>query len=184
MSERIEPLFASLESHRPVDHRERRYRDEMRELLRAGGNPFSRRSYRPGHFTSGAFVLSPDRAALLMIHHARLSRWLQPGGHVEPGDEDLFAAALREVAEESAIEAPATETGFPGIFDLDIHAIPAGRDEPAHHHFDVRFLLRSPVWTISAGDGVNEIRWVPLNEAGRLNREPAMVRVLAKLRTG
>lgn len=93
-----------------------------------------------GHLTGSALVVDPVREATLLIHHAKLGRWLQPGGHVD-GNGDLAAAALREAEEEVGIEG--LRVHEPAI-DLDIHSIPERGDEPAHLHLDVRFLVIAP----------------------------------------
>src|SRR4051812_12468557 len=94
--------------------------ERMRHLAAQPGDVFSRSHFVPGHFTASAFILSPDRKALLLIHHLKLDRWLQPGGHVEADDVDVLAAARREVEKEVGL--PADLPLFrPGLFDLDIH---------------------------------------------------------------
>jgi 8-oxo-dGTP pyrophosphatase MutT (NUDIX family) len=93
-----------------------------------------------GHITGSALVVDPSRAATLLIHHVKLDRWLQPGGHVD-GSGDLATAARREAEEEIGIMG--LEVCEPAI-DLDIHAIPERGDEPAHLHLDVRFLVLAP----------------------------------------
>ncbi|ALO93835.1 NUDIX hydrolase [Streptomyces hygroscopicus subsp. limoneus] len=71
----------------------------------------SRKEFR-GHVTAGTVLADPaDR--VLHIHHLALGRWLLPGGHLEPGDTSLPAAALRELTE---------ETGIPGSA-----VVPVGR---------------------------------------------------------
>ena len=72
---------------------------EMLQLLETAAHPLSRSEYDPGHFTVGAIVVSPDRAALLLVLHRQLGQWLEPGGHIDPGDFDLLTAAAREVGE-------------------------------------------------------------------------------------
>jgi hypothetical protein len=118
--------------YRPSDPRERAFQERMLELLTLPA-PTSRQQFVPGHLTASAFVLSPERDAVLLILHKKLQLWLQPGGHIEADDVSLLAAARREVAEEVGLELPASVTG--AVFDLDIHLIPARKDEPAHEHF-------------------------------------------------
>ena len=140
------------------------HRRRMLALLDAEPRPFDRDRFDPGHFTASAFVLSPDGGSLLLIRHAKLGRWLQPGGHVDPADSSPFAAAGRELREEAGV----SDAGGDGrLFDLDVHPIPADprKGEPPHEHFDLRFLLRSRSSDLKAGDDALAARWVPLATA-------------------
>lgn len=92
-----------------------------------------------GHLTGSAWVVSADGRKALLMHHRKLDRWLQPGGHAD-GDWDLAAVALREAREETGLPDLQVE---PVIFDLDKHRIPARGNEPEHWHYDVRFLVRA-----------------------------------------
>lgn len=95
------------------------------------------RRHAAGHFTGSAWVVSGDGRRVLLTHHRKLGRWLQPGGHAD-GDADLARVALREAEEETGL------TGLrvaPAIFDLDRHMIPAYGAEPAHWHYDVRYVV-------------------------------------------
>lgn len=96
------------------------------------------RAHRAGHFTGSAFVVSADGKRTLLLHHAKLGRWLQPGGHAD-GQLDLVAVALREAQEETGLAGLVVE---PAIFDLDRHTIPARGTEPEHLHWDVRYVVR------------------------------------------
>jgi 8-oxo-dGTP pyrophosphatase MutT (NUDIX family) len=102
------------------------------------------------------------------------------GGHVESG-ETTAVAALREGEEESGLRDLALATD--GIFDLDIHGIPAAKGEPDHDHFDVRYLARtrSPeAITIDRAES-NELAWVTLERAGELMPGSESHRVLRKI---
>jgi 8-oxo-dGTP pyrophosphatase MutT (NUDIX family) len=151
----------------------------MLELLRLEA-PFSRATFAPGHFTASAFVVSPRADELLLIFHRKLGIWVQPGGHIEPSDESLLAAARREVAEEVGLTLPASAEA--SVFDIDIHAIPARKDEPAHEHFDVRYYFRSPTREFVASDEVAGARWVPLADVAELTRDESVLRAARKLR--
>jgi 8-oxo-dGTP pyrophosphatase MutT (NUDIX family) len=114
-----------------------------------------------GHLTASAWVLHPDRQQALLIHHRTLDKWFQPGGHIEPEDESLLAAARREVIEECGLEDFMALQ--PGIFDLDIHLIPAKGAMPEHPHYDVRFLFLANTIELNANLGeVKALRWASI----------------------
>ena len=153
----------------------------MLELLEAPGEPFSRRHVQPGHFTASAFVLCPERRRVLLVHHQKLARWLQPGGHVEAGDVDLASAARREVNEETGVTAGARLA--PGIFDVDVHVIPQNTKEGAHQHFDVRYAFLALGDHLAASPEVLGARWVELGEVARLTDEHSVLRCVDRLRS-
>jgi len=167
-----------LADYRPVDVREQAFHARLRLLLDSPA-PFSRRQFAPGHLTASAFVLSPEADALLLILHKKLGIWVQPGGHVEATDVSLEAAARREVAEEVGLELPGGVTG--AIFDIDIHPIPARKDEAAHEHFDVRFCYRAATRAIRASDEVSASSWVELGEIERRTSDESVLRAVRKL---
>jgi 8-oxo-dGTP pyrophosphatase MutT (NUDIX family) len=153
----------------------------MLALARQAGDPFSRGQLEPGHFTASAFVLDPDRRRVLLVHHRKLGRWLQPGGHVEASDTDLVAAARREVQEETgiAVEAPLGR----GIFDVDIHAIPANSKDEAHLHFDVRYAFVGVGDRIDISPELLAVRWVELDAVSELTDEDSVLRCVERLRS-
>jgi 8-oxo-dGTP pyrophosphatase MutT (NUDIX family) len=150
----------------------------MLALLERAGDPFSRRNVEPGHFTASAFVLSPDRRRVLLVHHGKLGRWLQPGGHVEATDADLVAAARREVLEETGIGALAP---LGAIFDVDIHVIPANPKDGAHLHFDVRYAFVAGSEHLEASPEVLGARWVERDAVAELTEELSVLRCVARL---
>ncbi|MEQ1860375.1 MAG: NUDIX hydrolase [Chthoniobacteraceae bacterium] len=153
------------------------FRDRMLALLDLAPDCFLRTSF-PGHFTGSALVVSADGSRALMHHHRKLDRWLQFGGHCD-GDEHVARVAQREALEESGI------TGLilasPRPFDLDIHAIPAHGAEPAHEHFDVRYMLIAPDEAAFAlSDESHELRWFTGEETAALDLDSGLRRLIAK----
>ena len=190
MGDREIELRSQLRLYEADDARESGHLERMRELCDSVADPCSRTSFAPGHFTASAFILSPERDALLLILHGKLGRWLQPGGHVDPTDRDLLAAALREVREEvglvdlSLLRSHArgrASTAQPGPFDLDVHDIPARKDEPAHAHFDVRYLFRAQSREVTAASDAKDARWVPLGDIHAEFSDASVMRAVAKL---
>ncbi|MCB0217422.1 MAG: NUDIX domain-containing protein [Caldilineae bacterium] len=172
-------LARALADFRPADAAELRHRQAMLQLLACPGDVFSRRHHQPGHFTASAFVLDARGERLLLIHHAKLGRWLQPGGHVDPDDADLAAAARRELAEEAGLTR--VDAIGSGPFDLDVHAIPALNAEPAHLHFDVRYLFRARGDALRAGSDAKAARWSPLEAIGPTESDASVLRARDKL---
>lgn len=176
---RTESLLTQLHAYEPADALEERHRAALLELLaNAASDPFSRDHFAPGHVTASCFIVS-DRE-LLLHHHRRLNRWLQMGGHVD-AEEAPHVAALREGREESGLED--LELLIDGIFDLDVHEIPAAKGEPDHAHFDVRYLARTRAPRAIAIDPneSNDLAWVPLADAVPLMNEPAAARAVRKI---
>ncbi|MBI4877737.1 MAG: NUDIX hydrolase [Acidobacteria bacterium] len=135
------------------------------------------RSLLCGHVTGSAWVVNRERTHALLVHHARLGRWLQPGGHCD-GDPNVLGVALRETLEETGLTATPVSSS---VFDVDAHQIPARKQEPAHIHYDVRFLLEAdgrlaPV----VSEESHDVRWVPLGEVGALNTDASVLRLVAK----
>jgi 8-oxo-dGTP pyrophosphatase MutT (NUDIX family) len=150
----------------------------MLELLERGERAFRRDEYDPGHFTASAFVLSPDRDALLLILHQKLGLWLQPGGHLEPEDGDVVAAARRELGEEVGLAD--AELLDSEMLDIDVHRIPPS-SQPAHRHFDVRFLFRAHDRRLTAQSDAVAARWVPLAEVPSATSDASVQRAIARI---
>ena len=146
------------------------------------------RSCRPGHVTGSAWVMSADRQRCLLVHHAKLDRWLQPGGHAE-GECDISQVALREVREETGL----TELLLPKCdselvpLDLDVHPIPARYSadgsllEDAHEHHDVRFLVvATGDQNLAVSAESHDLGWFTADEVRALTSEESVLRMLRK----
>lgn len=116
------------------------------------------RSHAVGHITGSAWLVNPagDRA-LLTLHH-NLGRWMQTGGHAD-GDSNPLNVALREAEEESGICGIMALSDE--IFDIDIHRIPErpAKGEPAHYHYDIRYLLQAPHERFSISPESDDLAW-------------------------
>ncbi len=136
------------------------------------------RSCVPGHLTGSAWVVDGTRGRTLLTHHVKLDKWLQLGGHAD-GDPDLLAVALREAAEESGLTRlrPASAK----IFDLDRHWIPARKTDPAHWHYDVRFMIEADASEpLVISNESKDLAWVEVARVAQLNPEESMVRMVRK----
>lgn len=182
---RLRDLLNLLDRHVPLDEREAEHVARCVNLARSGLearlDPFSRRCFEPGHFTASSFVLSPDASAVLLILHAKLGFWMQPGGHVDPEDADILTAARREVLEETGLR-DVRLLGPISLLDVDVHPIPAHAAEPAHEHFDIRFLFRSPERALIDSDEVLGARWVPLPEVEAIRSDASVTRAVSRIR--
>jgi 8-oxo-dGTP pyrophosphatase MutT (NUDIX family) len=139
------------------------------------------RSCAPGHITASAWILSPDGDSCLLTHHQKLGRWLQLGGHVD-GEPRVERAALREAQEESGMQHFQFVGAGPLLpLDLDVHPIPARGAEPAHLHWDVRFLLRAgPDQPLVVSNESKALRWLRPEELTALTTEESVLRLQRK----
>ena len=137
------------------------------------------RTHLPGHITGSAFIVDTSRTHTLLVHHAKLNRWLQPGGHSD-GETDVVGVARREASEETGLRN--LQLVSPFIFDLDIHPIPQRTDLAAHDHYDIRYLFEAGMKDpISVSEESHDVRWVRLDELEQFNKEPSLLRLREKL---
>ena len=134
------------------------------------------RSCRVGHITGSAWIVNRTGERMLLTHHRKLGRWLQPGGHSD-GDPDTLEVALREAWEESGLEVRALDEA---IFDLDVHVIPARGHEPAHYHYDVRFLVHAMEDRFRVSEESCALAWVPADRVGVFTNDESVLRMARK----
>ncbi len=172
----LEALAAYQASDRITDE-ERADAERMMAFVAANPDCFER-SLLEGHVTGSAWVLNHDQRATLLTHHKKLNLWLQPGGHAD-GDPDIRQVALREAVEESGISDLSLRC--PEIFDIDIHEIPARKSEPAHLHYDVRFVVVAPAGAqFVVSEESHALAWVPRDEVHTYDTDASVLRMVRK----
>ena len=140
------------------------------------------RSLSVGHLTGAAWIVDATGSRVLLTHHRKLNRWLQPGGHAD-GDNDVLRVALRETSEETGLDPDQIQLLSDEVFDVDIHTIPASRHDTWHEHIDLRFLVqidnRLPV---PGSDESHEVLWVDLRHVSAYNNNRSTWRMVEKTR--
>lgn len=170
-------ILRELRDYQPLTELEAAHWTKVIALVEQEPTPW-RRSTLAGHLTASAWIVNPTFSHTLLVHHRKLDRWLQPGGHIED-DATLFAAALREAREECGLESFAPVS--PSIFDIDVHPIPASAKEPGHLHHDIRFALIADnrlQTTVSAES--KDLRWFHLDEVLSWPHDPSLTRMVDK----
>jgi 8-oxo-dGTP pyrophosphatase MutT (NUDIX family) len=173
---RREELVALLAAHEPADEEEARDLEQMRGHARTLAEPASR-DQDGAHFTTSAVVVDEGGQRTLLVHHGKSGNWFQPGGHVEPDDASLAAAALREAREETGLD---VRLHHAALLDVDVHWIPW--DE--HYHLDLRFHVVASGELAPDAAEVHAAEWVAWDDAFARIREPALLRAMSKARDG
>ena len=169
--------LSQLLNHSPSDVGEQQAQQRIVEFVRANPAYWSRATLA-GHLTGSAWITDVRHERAVLLHHKKLAKWLQPGGHIDADDADLAQASLREAREETGLVN--LILAQPGIFDLDVHRIPARANEPGHWHLDVRF------WFISADENLvlshesNALRWLSRADIMQLTEEESVLRMVRK----
>jgi len=174
-------LVELLAAHHPADEKETADLREMRGFAVSLSAPFSREQW-PAHFTGSAVVVTPDGAKVCLVLHAKLKRWLQPGGHADVVDGgEMEKTALREAREETGCEVE-LHPSAPRPIDVDVHVIPARKTEPEHRHLDVRYLVvaKNPEALAHDPNESHGAQWLSWDEAIARADEAPLRRLLTK----
>jgi 8-oxo-dGTP pyrophosphatase MutT (NUDIX family) len=170
-------VIAELSLYRAREPREAAMSQALLHFVRAEPRCFER-SLEEGHVTGSAWIVDRALRHTLLTHHRKLGKWLQLGGHAD-GDSDIRRVALREAREESGLTnlVPA----LAGIYDVDIHEIPARGVEPAHLHYDLRFVFfADPAEPLHLSDESHALAWVRLDAVRALGVDDSVLRLVAK----
>ena len=165
MGSNPEAMLALLDAYVPAGDVETADLARLRSVARAGSDLCSRTE--PLHVTGSALVVHPPTRRILLRWHERMQRWLQVGGHFDPGEPDPLAVARREAEEETGLHdlvvAPAT-----GGWPVQVVVVPVapGGGEPEHEHADVRYVLVTdePEGATPESDGA-PLRWLTIDDA-------------------
>ena len=149
--------------------------ERFKELVKNHADCFDRDCWH-GHITGSAWLVSPDQQYLLLTHHRKLNMWLQLGGHSD-GDPSTDEVAMREAHEESGLTVQLLN---PDIFDLDVHEIPARKNDPAHYHFDVRYQIQTSGEKFRISEESLDLAWVKIDELERYTEEESILRMRRK----
>jgi 8-oxo-dGTP pyrophosphatase MutT (NUDIX family) len=115
----------------------------------------------PAHLTASALVLDRAGRNVLLTLHRKGNFWGQLGGHCEPQDSTLAAAALREATEESGIVGLRLTRPHP--VDLDRHTL-SGAFGSCGEHLDVRYAAVAPAGSEPVvSDESHDVRWFPVD---------------------
>lgn len=170
-------LISLLEQYTPTDFEEILYTKKTLSFVKDHCDCFER-TLDIGHITASAWLLNPTKEKALLLHHAKLNIWCQPGGHCD-GNSDVLFTALKEAEEESGLTqiTPVKKT----IFDIDIHSIPAKGTIPSHLHYDIRFLLQtSSPDDPSLNHESKAFLWIDKDRSSLPTKERSIVRMWEK----
>jgi len=175
-----------VDSHAPFNAEEAAITAQLRQFLDTSPNPYDR-SNLVAHVVADAWIVNPARSPVLLVEHGLNKCWMAPGGHCD-GDPDVFAAARREVMEETGITAlrPLLDGR---IFDIHSGHVPMrekdGVLEPTHVHFDVCFAFEAddaaPLQLSHESTG---LRWFALDALTQENFFPGHRRRIEKTLAG
>jgi len=170
-------LIKMLQEYSPLDPKEIISKDLMLNFLNQHNDCFER-SLKIGHFTGSAWLINKNNTKALLMHHTKLDKWLQLGGHCD-GDSNVLAVSIKEAQEESGLSniIPVNEN----IFDIDVHLIPENKHGQEHYHYDVRFLLQvMDDEQIIQNRESKELRWINKSPQELPTKETSVTRMFYK----
>ncbi len=161
--------------------------DEVRDVARTRAlagtrDPWSRDGAL--HVTASVLVAHVASGRVLLRWHPRMARWLQVGGHGDPGENDPWLVAIREAHEETGLTdlRGLPRDGAPALVQVVIVPVGASGDEPAHEHADLRYLVATDAPdTICAESDAAPLQWMTLDAARAVTSEPNLHELLDRV---
>ena len=177
-----ESFLAALAMHPSFDQNEEKYRSEFMRFVLSNRSNWWARANAEGHVTGSAWILNSTRTQALLLHHVKLELWVQPGGHLDDSDASPALGAMREALEETGISGLTFASD--ALFDLDIHCIPARTGgeiiEPAHLHYDARYLIIASDAKIKISEESRDAKWVALDVLVQPSQDRSIARMAEK----
>jgi len=174
-------VAALLAAHVPADAKEAGDLQVVARML-ADASDIMSPAHAPGHVTGSALVVDAGSGRFLLHRHRTLGRWLQVGGHADPGEGDPAITALREAREETGLADLRFLVDAP--IDIDVHEIPARSDRRAHLHLDFRYALVTgdPRPGVLAAGESPEFAWLTLEDLAPrgIDVSPSLLRLIVK----
>ena len=172
-------LIRLLDNYSPQGADELVYKTQIYNFIQNHDNCFDR-SCILGHVTASIFLLDYDLSNVLLMHHKKLGIWLQLGGHCD-GASEVVSVALKEAQEESGINM--IELLSDGIFDLDVHLVPAFGNDHAHYHYDIRFVAKvsEPGLVIKPNSESIDMKWFPISGDNLPTKDRSIIRMFEKI---
>lgn len=132
-----------------------------------------------GHITGSAWIVNPKRNKVLLTHHLKLNIWVQLGGHTEL-DESVLESAYREGLEESGLTT--LKVVSEDIYDVDVHLIPARKQEQAHYHYDIRYIFEADdQMDFVVSDESHDLKWVEIDKISHYSTDRSILRMVEKM---
>ncbi|WP_291724654.1 NUDIX hydrolase [Bernardetia sp.] len=156
-------ILKLLENYQPIFSEEKKFQKEIIDFIEQNDD-FALRSNLTGQLTGSAWVVNSERTKVLLIHHKKLNRWLQIGGHIETDDQTIEQTILREVTEESGLKNLKLLSS--SIYDLDVHTIPQKKEVAEHLHFDIRLVVEADEndTLLAQNEEVLDVKWYFVSE--------------------
>lgn len=175
-------LHSLLQNYTPFDDHEKKMVQDVITFVESTPDCFEN-THAHGHITASAWIVDAERKHTGLVHHVKLNKWMQPGGHSD-GKSDTAQESLREAIEEFGNIG--LKLVHENIFDVDIHAIPEDKKRGLgkHLHYDIRFLIegdssKDPILS----DESHEAAWIPLDKVHTYNNEDSVMRMVRKLQS-
>ena len=175
-------FLAVLAAHAPIDQEEEDHRSKTVRFVTSHRHSWWTRANLEGHVTGSAWILNLACTHALMLHHVKLNRWVQPGGHLDDADGSPAAGAMREALEETGIAG--LNFASDALFDIDIHVIPAHASnhgiETAHLHYDARYRIIAPDTRVTISEESLGAKWIALEDLVKPSQQRSIARMAEK----